>query len=166
MEKVYIAVYKSRRLVHALKVVSVVASAVFAIAFGLLLYHAFKISFSFSLIIFFGSASSFFAVSLARRIIGAPRPCDFYDCIPKTEHEIKKRSFPSRHAFSAFFISFLILPFNVFLGISLIAVSTVMCVCRVLLGIHFIRDVAAGGIVGALSGLFLFYVASFFCQIA
>ena len=39
------------------------------------------------------------------------------------------------------------------LSIALLALSALMCVCRVLLGIHFVRDVLAGALTGITTAL-------------
>ena len=68
-------------------------------------------------------------------------------------------SFPSRHAFSAFAIAVALLPEFMPLGIVLLAFGTALCAVRVLLGLHFVRDVVAGaviGIVASVIGLLIF----------
>ena len=63
------------------------------------------------------------------------------------------RSFPSRHVFSAFLIGMLWCIYSVPLGIAAMLLGTYIALERVLLGIHFPRDVIAGAAIGVLSGL-------------
>ena len=99
------------------------------------------------------TAVPFACVSVVRRIVGAPRPyelLEFYDRAPKKK---KAHSFPSRHVFSVFLIGTVLLAENLPIGILLLSLGVLLAVFRVLLGIHFIRDVVAGAISGAISGV-------------
>ena len=96
----------------------------------------------------------FVAVTVIRKIINAPRP---YEIFPLFEGELPKskkgESFPSRHAFSAFVIGTLTLLTDPFLGIPLLLCALAMSAARVLLGVHFVRDVVAGGAIGIASAV-------------
>lgn len=96
----------------------------------------------------------FIAVSVFRRVLNAPRPYEVYpffgEDLPKNK---KGRSFPSRHAFSAFVIGTLTLLTDPFLGIPLLLCALAMSAARVLLGVHFVRDVVAGGAIGIASAV-------------
>lgn len=94
----------------------------------------------------------FAALSVMRRLINAPRPyelLEFYEKKPKGKSGC---SFPSRHVFSVFVIASVIVPTNIALGITLFILGAVLGAMRVLLGVHFIRDVVAGALIGAVSG--------------
>ena len=96
----------------------------------------------------------FILVSLLRLIINAPRPYELYDFYQTPPKKKCGKSFPSRHAYSAFSIAtvtFFILPWWV--GAILITAAIFLCIARVLLGIHFIRDVLAGALIGVASAL-------------
>ena len=102
------------------------------------------------------TAVPYVGVSLFRRFFDAPRPYELYgmtELLGKAPHKTKGHSFPSRHVFSAFVIaavlSFVCLP----LGIVLAVLGTALAVFRVVLGIHFVRDVAAGALIGIVSGV-------------
>ena len=103
----------------------------------------------------------FVLVTLVRARLDKPRPYEvytFYEIPPKDK---KGHSFPSRHCYSAFVISALglVTGLPVFIGTLVIAVA--VAVCRVLTGMHFIRDV----VVGALSGLILGGVGVLLCYL-
>ncbi len=107
------------------------------------------------------SAIPFLVVTAARKIINAPRPyelIDFYERKPKGK---AGQGFPSRHVFSIFLIGVSVLAWNVAVGCVLIALGVCLAVFRVLLGIHFIRDVVAGGAIGALSGAMILIIEKF-----
>ena len=75
---------------------------------------------------------------------------DFYEKKPK---EKKGRSFPSRHVYSASVISVLTVFVYPILGGVMVFLTLLLAILRVLLGIHFIRDVVCGALIGAGAGL-------------
>ena len=93
----------------------------------------------------------FLILTAVRKRINAPRPYELYDFYvtpPKAKHGC---SFPSRHAHSAFAIGVALCYSSPILGALLLILGALMCTARVLLGMHFTRDVLAGAIVGVLS---------------
>ena len=103
-------------------------------------------------IIFVSAFVGFITVTLARMLINAPRPYELYGFFEEKPKNKSGRSFPSRHAYSAFAIATLSISFGAFLSCGLFLCAAVLCVCRVLLGIHFVRDVIAGALIGIFSG--------------
>lgn len=102
----------------------------------------------------------FFAVGAARKIIKAPRPYeifDFYESSPRKKTFSGEAegadSFPSRHAYSAFAIATLVFFAYPVLGGVLWGLAALMCAARVLLGIHFIKDVLCGALIGVCAGV-------------
>ena len=102
------------------------------------------------------AAIPFLAVSAMRFLLDVKRPYEIFDLAPfeamKRERKAGK-SFPSRHVFSAFLIGTLVLFYSVPLGIVTLLVGAFIAAERVMLGIHFTRDVIYGGIIGIASGL-------------
>ena len=102
------------------------------------------------------AAIPFAAVSLMRSFLNVQRPYEVIDFAPflRMRKERKAgKSFPSRHVFSAFLIGTLVLFYSVPLGIVTLLVGAFIAAERVMLGIHFTRDVIYGGIIGIASGL-------------
>lgn len=100
------------------------------------------------------TALPFIAVSVARVLIKAPRPeelISFEEC-GLTPPGKKGKSFPSRHVFSAMLIGTLLLGDIVWLGAIVLLLGIVLGVSRVLRGVHFIRDVLAGALIGVVAG--------------
>ena len=95
----------------------------------------------------------FLAVSAVRFLINAPRPYELYDFYEKKPKEKHGKSFPSRHVYSAFVIATLAFVYSIPLGVSLALIGVSLAAARVLLGIHFIRDVLCGALIGTVSGL-------------
>lgn len=92
-------------------------------------------------------------VSLMRKLINAPRPYEIYDFFKDLPKEKRGCSFPSRHSFSAFAIGTLCMFVNPLIGGITLTMGVAMCFCRVALGIHFIRDVLCGAIIGVVSSI-------------
>lgn len=101
---------------------------------------------------------SFVLVSVSRHFIDAERPYIKYNFAPLVQKEKKGESMPSRHVFSAFVIGVAFLYMNVALGIIMLIIGTLMAVTRVVVGVHFPRDVIAGAVIGILSGTIGFYL--------
>lgn len=154
MEKLLTSVYKNRKISSFLAVLCHVLSAIFILDFcaviGVEIYRA---EYAFALETAVCAGVGFAAVTLLRRLIDAPRPYELYSFYEVKPKERSGNSFPSRHAYSAFAISTLTLSVSVPIGITLLILAALMCVSRVLLGIHFIRDVAAGGLIGVVAGV-------------
>lgn len=99
------------------------------------------------------TAIPFVIVSIARKIINAPRPYDiypFYEVAPKSK---KGSSFPSRHVFSVFVIAAALIPYAPISAALLGLLGVLLATMRILLGIHFIRDTVAGALLGIVSGV-------------
>ena len=90
-------------------------------------------------------AVSFIAVSLLRALIAK---------------DTKGKSFPSRHAFSIFVIgvTFLAACPLPLVGWLILALGVCLAVVRVLAGVHFPRDVAAGALLGIACGCLGFWI--------
>lgn len=97
--------------------------------------------------------TSFILVSVIRKCIDARRPYEKYDINPLFIKETKGESMPSRHVFSITIIAMCWLYVSVPAGIIMLVLVALMAVSRVLAGVHFIRDVAAGFAVGILCGI-------------
>ena len=153
----YRRVYRHPRRVAALKIIgaAAVGFVVLTFLYALTLLAVFEDYLgALKLLIF--SGVPFSAVSLLRKHVDLGRPYEVFD-IPEFDEMKQKRkmgeSFPSRHVFSAFLLGTLWCIYNVPLGIAVMIFGTFIAVERVLLGIHFVRDVIAGGAIGVLSGL-------------
>ncbi len=101
-----------------------------------------KLPFKETLVPFIG----FLILSVFRRLLNAPRPYEKFDIEPLKKKLTKGVSFPSRHTFSAFVIAFCALSRFPLLGSALLILSAALGVCRILSGVHFIKDVIAGSL--------------------
>ena len=107
-------------------------------------------------------AVPFVLVSILRKLINAPRPYEqlpFYEVPPKNK---RGEGFPSRHVFSIFVIASCLAFENILLGVGLAALGVLLAVCRVLLGMHFIRDTVAGAAIGIVSGVSGVFISGLF----
>lgn len=101
---------------------------------------------------------SFAAVSVFRKLCPARRPYEELAIVPLLEKETKGKSFPSRHVFSIAMIAMTFLQVSVPAAAVLFALTALLAVLRVLGGVHYVRDVAAGAAIGILCGFLGFYV--------
>lgn len=97
-------------------------------------------------------AVSFVLLSLFRAAVNAPRPYEALDIRPLIQKDTHGKSFPSRHVFSIFIIAaaffYILPPAGVLLGLC----GAALAVIRVIAGVHFPRDVAAGALIGMAMG--------------
>ena len=101
----------------------------------------------------------FVLVSVLRKKINAKRPYEVYNIPAVMKKDKKGCSMPSRHVFSASIISVSIYFMYPTLALICAGLTIIIATLRVLLGVHFIRDVLVGlaiGIVLGLLGSFLF----------
>ena len=162
-EKLLRSIYEKKRTYLALNVFSTAASLLAAAAFFVLILVLFIDGDHFGVLkVILSAGVPFFAVGFFRRIIDAKRPYEiysFYEKNPKralfglVSKEESGASFPSRHAYSAFVIATLVFFELPAVGAVLWVTGALMCVCRVLLGVNFVRDVLCGAAIGALAGV-------------
>jgi membrane-associated phospholipid phosphatase len=96
---------------------------------------------------------AFATVTIIRKLINRKRPYEYMNITPLVSHK-KGQSFPSRHTLSAMIIAFVTLNINITLGIILVALASVIGICRILAGVHHISDV----LVGAIYALFIYII--------
>lgn len=96
---------------------------------------------------------SFVVLSVFRRILNWPRPYEVYELPPLIDKDTRGNSFPSRHIFSICVIATSMLYILPPLGVVLLGMAAVLAAARVLSGVHFVRDVAAGAILGIFSAV-------------
>ncbi|MCR4782696.1 MAG: phosphatase PAP2 family protein [Lachnospiraceae bacterium] len=101
---------------------------------------------------------SFVAVSLFRHAVNAKRPYEVYDFTPIIEKDTKRHSFPSRHIFSAFMVGMAYMQVSMQGAIDIFILGVLLSVLRVFGGVHFIRDVIFGALIGILLGYLGFYI--------
>ena len=95
-------------------------------------------------------SAGFFGVSFLRLRINAKRPFETYEFTPLIEKKKGGNSFPSRHAFCGAIISFNVGVICSTLGTVLGVMTLTIAFLRVILGVHFIRDVVCGILCGVL----------------
>ena len=159
MEKLLLRVYKSKKATLSFRLISLVAVISSVAAYCALLFLSFYNSIYEGLAVLLSAALPFFVVGFVRMMIDAPRPYELYSFYETKPKERQGRSFPSRHTYSSFVIALISFLYSVPLGIALLLMGIALSASRVLLGIHFIRDVVAGAAVGIISGLLgIFFV--------
>ncbi|MBQ1598524.1 MAG: phosphatase PAP2 family protein [Lachnospiraceae bacterium] len=89
-------------------------------------------------------AFGFLAVTFIRSGINAKRPYENLGYEPVIQKDTTGHSFPSRHAFSIFMIAITYFFVDKGSGVLVGFMGVLLCVLRVLGGVHYIRDVVAG----------------------
>lgn len=105
------------------------------------------------------TAVGFAAVSFFRRRFNAPRPYECCAIAPLIARDGAGKSFPSRHAFSAFAIAASWFAASAPIAVVLLVAAVVLAVCRVLGGVHFPRDVVVGALIGSATGALAAFLA-------
>ena len=100
----------------------------------------------------------FVAVTILRKLIAAKRPYEIYGFTPLLQKDTRANSFPSRHVFSNMIIAAAVLYVNLPLGIFTAVCGLILAVLRVITGVHFPKDVAAGCLIAVLLGWIGFYL--------
>ncbi len=97
---------------------------------------------------------SIIILSIIRAKLNLPRPYEQFDITPLYDKKTKGKSFPSRHTFAIFIISFTLYFFvSPFTFSILLLLSFMLAFLRVLLGVHLVRDVLAGFLFAVISAL-------------
>ncbi len=149
-------VYGKAWLVSLLTHINRLAVAFCAAELVLYLGYVFLSSVSEGVSLLFAAFIPFMLVSVMRKLINLKRPYEVYDLSEISERDPGSKaghSFPSRHVFSCILIGTLIFPYSVVFSAMTLIFGILLGVARVLLGIHFVRDVLTGAILGAIGGI-------------
>ncbi len=96
---------------------------------------------------------TFVLLSLYREVRNAPRPYEIHPIRPLIRKGKKGRSFPSRHIFSIMLIGVLWLASSPLTACIILICGIGLAWIRVIGGIHFIKDVFLGTVLGILAGI-------------
>ena len=146
-------ILERRRLALALSVLTLCLSVLVAVLYGVGVYLAFLRGTLEGISLLFLSGIPFVILSIIRAVLSFPRPYEVYSFDMPTRRLRRGKSFPSRHAFSSFIIAGALLSVSYILSSAVAFLGLVICFLRVSLGYHFLRDVAAGALIGLLSSL-------------
>ena len=156
MKDIVLSVRRHTALLWLMKAVSEVLRIAFILAYAYAFHRAMLLGWVPLIILVLKTGLPFILVSLFRRMIDAPRPYELYGISGKAPRKKCGESFPSRHVFSAVLISFVYFEIAPYIALILLSLSLLLCISRVLLGIHFVRDVLFGILIGATLGALLF----------
>lgn len=104
-------------------------------------------------------ALGFGLLSVFRKAVNAPRPYEVFDLPPVMPKGTKGKSFPSRHVFSIFVIG---MAFTAYCpigwaGPAILVLGVLLAGIRVVVGVHFPKDVIAGALFALLWGAIGFF---------
>ncbi len=150
-EKLLYRVYRDDSLAEMLRIASYAIAALTVYAFFARLVSLVEAPLEI-LKILIVTGVPFVAVSILRVLINAPRPYELLEFYKKKPKGKAGHSFPSRHVFSVFVIATVLMTWNPLVGVGLVLLGALLAFLRVALGIHFVRDVIAGALIGLASG--------------
>ena len=101
---------------------------------------------------------SFLIVTIFRRACNARRPYEVWDAPPLIRKNTHGNSFPSRHVFSVFMIAMATAYISLPVSIVMMAAGVFLAIARVLIRVHFVRDVVAGALIGIGLGWIGFWI--------
>ncbi len=139
------------RLPHAALVMNILDKALVGIVAGIyvfIFFWSFVSQFTGAPVIAFGPMTAFIFVTILRRGLNFRRPYEVFGTAPLLEKDTEGRSFPSRHVASAFAIAVSLLLWDIRLAVLIAVLGIVIAFLRVAGGVHFIRDVVAGAMIG------------------
>ena len=154
--KMYGEIYSRPRLVTLLNVVRWSITVLVLITYGWFIGYSLVKDLRLSIYLLVVTAVPFLAVSIMRKIINAPRPYEVFDCDALIPLRVSGRggcSFPSRHVTAIFVIGSAFTFVVPYVGIIILCLGIVLAACRVLLGIHFLRDAIVGAVIGGIAGV-------------
>lgn len=149
--------YNSKWAEIIVKLNKVITYIVYLLFIGLDIYLFFTDRHVFYKVILTTSIS-FCLVSVFRKIINAKRPYEVMDIKPLIDKNTKGNSFPSRHIFSIYIIATVYLYISIPIGVALMILGIGLAAIRVLSGVHFLRDVIWGMIIGIIMGVLGMYI--------
>ena len=94
----------------------------------------------------------FWGGTLLRARLDLPRPYEQPGFVPLVAKETHGHSFPSRHALSAAVLAMVWMYFYPVVGWLMVGVTVLICLLRVLTGVHHVRDVVCGAAFGFVLG--------------
>lgn len=97
--------------------------------------------------------AGFILLTIFRAKYNAQRPYEKYGFQPLIPKDTHGKSFPSRHVFSIFMCAGAVSFIYPLLGKIIYIMGLLLAIIRVISGVHFIKDVIAGAIIGILCSI-------------
>ena len=98
---------------------------------------------------------SFVLLTVIRAKINRPRPYETWNIDPIIHKDTRGNSMPSRHVFSSAVIAMAWFPVSAAVGTVLMIIAAAAAWIRVMGGVHYPSDVAAGLLSGVAAGIFM-----------
>lgn len=131
---------------------------VYAVYIGSVIYLLLSASFSKLILFLVVPALGFLLETVIRAGLNKPRPYEVLKVPPLKPKHTKGKSFPSRHSFSAAMISMACFVMHPILAVCMMILTVIIGTCRVLMGVHWIKDVAVGIALGWILGYIGFFL--------
>ncbi len=108
------------------------------------------------------SVAALYICTMIRNVADRRRPYEVYETLPAINKDSKGKSFPSRHLTSISVIAISLFGISIPLGIVFLFFTCLMAALRVILGVHFIKDVAVGAAIGIVFGIVGIFIVPLF----
>lgn len=131
------------------------------ISYAALLLYSLYVNIGFALRSAVTSIIALYLCTLIRFVVNAKRPYQVFETLPAMNKDTLGQSFPSRHLTSISVIAVSMLYMNIALGCIFFALMVLMGALRVLLGVHFVKDVTVGAAIGIVIGILGLYALSY-----
>lgn len=135
----------SKSIVYLAKTTPIIVAIIYVISLS---YLAFTLDYRL-LITILKPLASFVLVTILRKVVDRDRPFIKYNFEPLYSKKTNE-SFPSRHTVSAVSIALSLLNIDLLLGIVALGFASIVAICRILCGVHFISDVLVAIIISIL----------------
>ena len=153
MEKILRNVYENKRKMKTCLALSTASAWCVAALFGLeLLLHLVSGAYVTLGVAAGAAALGFITVTVARKLINSKRPYEIYPFYTEPPRTKQGEAHPSRHCYSAAVITVLSWLVSPWLTLGVGALAIIIAVTRVVTGVHFVRDVLAGLVIGVIFG--------------
>lgn len=157
-QKIYYNIGKNKYKVLLLNYINNFLTFLIFISYPILLLYVYFFLKKYFLRLIIVPFISFIIISVLRKYMNRKRPYEVYDFKPLIKKDTVRNSFPSRHIFSAFMIFMSYFIVNRTFSTIIFIISLILSVLRVIGGVHFIKDVVVGAILGISFAIIGYYI--------
>ena len=153
MEKLLRSVYENKKKMKMCLALSTICAYSAAVLFiSQLLLHTVEGKYITLAVVAGMAGVGFVAVTVSRKLVNSKRPYEVYLFYTEPPRTKKGEAHPSRHCYSASVIAVLGWIVSPWMTLGVGVLACIISVTRVVTGIHYIRDVIAGLLLGATFG--------------
>ncbi|MBM7642703.1 phosphatase PAP2 family protein [Streptococcus loxodontisalivarius] len=149
---------QSQKLLAVLKLANKSITSLMYALYPLLLVYLLLTDWSRAIMTLVLPGLGFILLSIFRKWFNQARPYETWAISPLIIKETSGQSFPSRHVFSASLIAVCFWQVSPWISLTLLVLSGILALARVIAGIHYPKDVLVGFLLGIIWGALLFFL--------